>query len=193
MRYAVTARRRGGRVHYRRRRFRDEADDALRERVQVVVGLSAGEEPEISIESTGTQPVLAQDGDGAARRTPGLLEGTITPADGRPVADARVSVPARGRAVRTNEKGLFQIELPPGNYAIEVSHPRYATQTVENLRGIPGKSVSANLSLAAGGVELGQLFAAMAAEVRDAGAACARRSSGSRRVSSRRSTHSWPC
>lgn len=123
------------------------------ERVQVVVGLREGDEPEISIESSGTQPVLAQS-EGEASRDPGLLEGTITAADGRPVADARVSVPARGRAVRTDENGLFRIELPPGNYAIEVSHPRYATQSVDNLRVIPGKSVAANLSLGAGGVEL---------------------------------------
>lgn len=124
------------------------------ERVQVVVGLQEQGEPDLSIESTGTQPVLAQDEEGESSRKAGLLEGTITAEDGGPVVDARVTVPSRGRAVRTNDKGLFQIELPPGNYSVKVSHPDFATQTVENLRVIPGKAVSANMSLAASGVQL---------------------------------------
>lgn len=123
------------------------------EQIRIIATLQEGEAPELNIESSGTGPVLAEDAKGDGQKA-GLLEGTITAENGQPVADARVRVPSRGKAVRTDENGVFQIELPPGNYAIKVSHPDYASQTAQNLRVIPGKAVTADLALSSAGVQL---------------------------------------
>lgn len=113
---------------------------------------------------TAQQPTVAENGAGEnaggdeatllaqGRVRPGLLEGAITAGGGDPVANARVFVPDRGRAVRTDKNGAFQIELPPGEYSIEISHPDYATQTMDNVEVISGKAVAASLSLEGNGV-----------------------------------------
>lgn len=129
------------------------------EQVQLIATLKQGQKPEINIESTGSGPVLAQDAESQSvqpDQKAGLLKGTIVATGDAPVSDARVLVPSRGRATRTDENGVFQIELPPGNYSIEVSHPNYATQTLDNLRVISGKTVTADLSLGDAGVRLAE-------------------------------------
>lgn len=122
---------------------------AVGEQIRIIAILQGDGDPRINISSTGTGPVLAVD-----TKKRGLLKGMITSASGEPIANARVRVPARGLAVRTNEQGRFKIELPPGDYSIEVSHPEYATQMLRNIRVIRGKAVSVNLALSAGGVKL---------------------------------------
>lgn len=127
------------------------------EQIQIIVNRREGQKAEVDIESTGAGPVLVQEGESAddAATKRGLLEGIIKAgAAGPVVGDARVTVLGLGRAVRTNEDGVFQIELPPGNYSLKVSHADYDTQTIDNLRVIPGKAVTANITMSSEGIQL---------------------------------------
>ncbi|HJU72298.1 MAG TPA: carboxypeptidase-like regulatory domain-containing protein [Gemmatimonadaceae bacterium] len=54
-------------------------------------------------------------------RGEGLLAGTVTQSDGRPISGARVSIWGTGREVSTNDAGTFALDsLPTGSQMVEV-------------------------------------------------------------------------
>jgi hypothetical protein len=65
-----------------------------------------------------------------------IIRGNVTTARGGRVR-ATLAVPETGATVKPNHKGLFQIEVPPGRYTLEVRAHGYVTQrkTVELTGG----------------------------------------------------------
>lgn len=132
------------------------------ELVQIIVGLRDGEPPEIEIESTGKDSVLAGERkvrDPSQKRPedlpPGALVGTvISIGDQAAVAGAQIFFSGVARQAETDDAGYFEGELPAGTYSLSVIHPRYSTQTLDNIRVIPGKKVTLNIELTPVGVRL---------------------------------------
>lgn len=130
------------------------------EDIQILVTLRSGREPDVAIESSGTDPVLTGQTEeqrivGAFK--PGLLEGEVVSVeDGAPIVGAEIFVAGTQTRMRTNEAGQYQAELPPGNYTLSIVHPDYAAQTLENIRVIPGKAVTASVEMAPSGVQLAE-------------------------------------
>lgn len=134
-----------------------------KEIVLIIATVREGREPELIIESSGTESVLAKERSGQtttstapAAQPPGALEGTVTSVgdDGRPVEEAKVFFSGTQVRVVTDNRGHFEVELPAGTYSISVVHPRFSTQTVDNVRVIPGKRVSVGLELTPAGARL---------------------------------------
>ncbi len=130
------------------------------EDIQILVTLRSGREPDVAIESSGADPVLAGQTEeqrivGALK--PGLLEGEVVSVeDGAPIVGAEIFVAGTETRMRTNAAGQYQAELPPGNYTLSIVHPDYAAQTLENIRVIPGKAVTASVEMAPSGVQLAE-------------------------------------
>ncbi|WP_226005885.1 carboxypeptidase regulatory-like domain-containing protein [Natrinema salinisoli] len=83
----------------------------------------ASQNVSIEVESTTTADVTLEEATGA-------VEGTVTDADGEPVADATVT--AGDETVTTDENGTYALELEPGEYTLAVSVEGYedASQNV---------------------------------------------------------------
>jgi outer membrane receptor protein involved in Fe transport len=132
--------------------------------VQIIASLRDGEEADLDIESSGSTAPLAseregQQASGAAEeeeaQPPGALVGTITSSEeAQPVTNARVFFSGTTVEARTGEDGRYAVELPADSYSISVVHPDYATQTLDDIRVIPGKEVTANIELTPAGVRL---------------------------------------
>lgn len=91
----------------------------------------------------------------AASTRPGALQGVIRSADsGAPVRNARLFFSGVDVQARTDNQGRFEVELPPGNYSVSIVHPDFASQTLPNVRVIPGQRVTTNLDLTPAGVQL---------------------------------------
>ena len=75
------------------------------------------------------------------------VEGTILDADSRrPLAHASVAASGRGATVIADARGRFEMELPPGNYWIEVRRIGYRTRT-RQVELLEGQRVRLNFSL----------------------------------------------
>ena len=86
---------------------------------------------------------------------PGALVGTILSADDRePITNARVFFTGTDVEVQTDEDGAFAAELPAGVYSLSVVHPNYSTQTLDNIRVISEREVTANIELTPAGIQL---------------------------------------
>ncbi|MDF9745116.1 carboxypeptidase regulatory-like domain-containing protein [Natrinema salsiterrestre] len=83
----------------------------------------ASQNVSIEVETTTTADVTLEEATGA-------VEGTVTDADGEPVADATVT--AGDETVTTGENGTYALELEPGEYTLAVSAEGYedASQNV---------------------------------------------------------------
>ena len=137
----------------------------VREVVQIIANLRAGEKPDLDIESSGrTVPLASVRGQQEAKpaeaevetdQPPGALVGTIVSSEeGKPVVNARVFFSGTSAEARTDEAGRYAVELPAGSYSVSVVHPDYATQTLDDIRVIPAREVTANIELTPAGVRL---------------------------------------
>ncbi len=132
--------------------------------VQIIATLQRDGKAKIDIESSGETSPLAstragQQAEGAAaellNRPPGALVGTVTSSEeNKPIANARVFFSGSSVEGRTDEEGRYAVELPAGTYSLSVVHPDFATQTLDDIRVIPGKEVTANIGLTPAGVRL---------------------------------------
>ncbi len=132
--------------------------------VQIIASLRDGQETRLDIESSGRTDPLASERQGRASseapasevdQPPGALVGKITSSeDKKPVSNARIFFSGTSAEARTGDDGSFAIELPAKDYAVSVVHPDYATQTLENIRVIPAREVTANIELTPAGVRL---------------------------------------
>ncbi|MDR0995739.1 MAG: DUF5686 and carboxypeptidase regulatory-like domain-containing protein [Tannerella sp.] len=59
-----------------------------------------------------------------------LLQGKVVDAAGRPVYNASVYIPELRQGIATDERGLFQVYLQPGNYTVEASALGYERKTL---------------------------------------------------------------
>lgn len=136
--------------------------------VQLIVTVGDDGKARLDVEtSAGTSPFaeqrLAGTGDEAGagpQETPtavavGALVGRIlSEEDGRPIVGARVFFTGTTAEATTDRSGEYAVELPEGLYALSVIHPDYATQTLENIRVIGAREVSADIDLTPAGIEL---------------------------------------
>ncbi|HJL42542.1 MAG TPA: TonB-dependent receptor [Myxococcales bacterium LLY-WYZ-16_1] len=131
--------------------------------VLILVTLTPGEDPQISIENSGRRLPLASEREGTestatstvSEQPPGALVGTVTSAeDGEPVANARIFFTGTSVETETNEDGRFAVELPATSYSVSVVHPEFASQTLDNIRVIPAREVTLNIELTPAGVKL---------------------------------------
>jgi Carboxypeptidase regulatory-like domain/TonB-dependent Receptor Plug Domain len=86
-----------------------------------------------------------------AQQGAGPLEGTVTDANGAPIASATVAVlPARARAVSTDAKGRFQmLRLPAGTYSVVAMKAGYVPRTLADVAvGSAGATVNFALETA---------------------------------------------
>ncbi|BFM08060.1 TonB-dependent receptor [Halioxenophilus aromaticivorans] len=90
----------------------------------------------------------------------GFVGGVVTTQGGEPIYDATVSVADGQYTAKTDRNGAYQIALPRGEYAVEISHPDFEVVDVADVR-VPaelGVVVSARMRSAAvetsiGGIE----------------------------------------
>ena len=126
---------------------------------QWIVNITRGLSALTDIESSGDQAGLLSpaasmeenDGD----RLPGTLVGRLINADdGEPVEGARIFISGQSRDVRSNDKGEFEIDLPPGSYSISVLHSGFNTVTRDNVEVLPELKNTVDLELIPTGTEL---------------------------------------
>lgn len=126
-----------------------------RELVQIIVTLQAGQAPIIDIESSGERKVAVAEAKTEKKQPPGALVGQIISAeDQKPVKQAALYFSGSEVEVQTDAQGRFAVELPGGLYAVSVVHPRFATQTQENVRVIPSREVTLKLELTPAGIAM---------------------------------------
>lgn len=132
------------------------------ELVQILVTLEADGPPEYTIESSGAGSPLERTATATQAEVkapsdepPGALVGTIISVEERkPVVGARLYFTGSDREAVSDAEGRFQVELPAGTYSISVIHPDFATQTLENIRVISAREVTANIELNPAGIRL---------------------------------------
>lgn len=134
------------------------------ELVLIIASIKAGEPPELLIESSGGDSVLASESDQSPEeriqskkdnQPPGALSGTVLSADGQdPIARAQLFFSGITIEVETNKAGQFSVELPAGVYSVSIVHPRFSSQTLENIRVIPERQVNLEIELTPAGVRL---------------------------------------
>ncbi len=91
----------------------------------------------------------------AAQGKPAILFGrVISAADGKPLAGVHIFISGTTKELLTDAQGRYRIELPHGEYAISLLHPRYATQTTGQLELGAGVRTEKNFQLSPAGVEL---------------------------------------
>ena len=132
------------------------------ELVQLLVTLRPDGPPEYTIESSGAGSPLERTASSTRAKAavevaqpPGALVGVIVSVEARkPVAGARLYFSGSEQEVVSDAEGRYQVELPPGVYSISVIHPDFATQTLEDIRVISAREVTANMELAPAGIRL---------------------------------------
>lgn len=86
---------------------------------------------------------------------PGTLSGRITSAeDDSPIEGAQVFVSGSRESARTDADGRFSIQVPEGNYAISIVHPKYTTRTIADIAVAAEETVQQTVSLTPSGLEL---------------------------------------
>lgn len=87
----------------------------------------------------------------------GYLTGTVLSSEKKEPVD-KVKIYVKGFPVdaTTDKKGVFNLELPEGNYSLSVIHPDYSTQTVENVVIKAKETVSRTIEVTPAGLELAE-------------------------------------
>ncbi len=89
------------------------------------------------------------------QETTGIIEGTVSDAQGANIAGATVLVEgnAFSRSVTTDADGHYRIlQVPAGTYSITTSAPNFATERSEDVHITLGRATTADVKLQAGGV-----------------------------------------
>jgi iron complex outermembrane receptor protein len=86
-----------------------------------------------------TMALLALAGRGSAEEAR-PVSGVVRDERGRPLPGATVDAGAKGAAAKTDERGAFRLELPPGAYTLRVSAPGRAAVSTPVEVGAPPRS-----------------------------------------------------
>ncbi len=135
------------------------------ELVLIIATINEDGEPDVMIESSGKDSALASESAGSVAsesasdeiddKPPGVLTGTVVSAgEGEPIARAQIFFSGITVEVTTGPEGRFSAELPAGMYSVSVVHPRFSSQTLENIRVIPEREVTLNIELTPAGIRL---------------------------------------
>ena len=87
----------------------------------------------------------------------GSISGSVTDADGKPLAGANVIVEGTNLGAAATLSGSYSVDVPSGSYTLTASVVGYSSETVEVKVGNAGKTVNFSLSssaVALGGVEV---------------------------------------
>ncbi|WP_420427819.1 TonB-dependent receptor domain-containing protein [Algiphilus sp.] len=137
----------GGETPIYSQRIKAEANDFI----QLIVTLEPTGQADADIEGgSGAQPVQQE-----VEGVPGTLTGRIVSAeDDSPIENAQVFVSGSRESARTDADGRFSLQVPEGNYAISIVHPRYTTRTITDISVAPEETVEQMVSLTPSGLEL---------------------------------------
>ncbi len=97
-----------------------------------------------AISAHAQDPAAAPSGDPSFGTVLGLI---IDPDDATPLADARVEVIGRKESTRTDNQGLYKLQLPAGTYELRIYAPLRQAMRLRNVTVFAGKTtrVDANL------------------------------------------------
>lgn len=114
----------------------DASDD---EDVEVSITFTSveGDEPQVSVRKFGA-------GDSSAQ---GYVTGVVTNTLDRPVAGANVVVSGAGVSATTDANGVYTIDVPRGEYDLQIIHPEYKSASVSDIRVMAGLGVTAQVKL----------------------------------------------
>lgn len=85
----------------------------------------------------------------------GTVRGTITDDYGDPVFQAFVKVVGGSGGTITDLDGLYNLEVAPGVYTVEMTHTTYATLTFTNVKIVAGEVTVLNAKMGVGNTQLG--------------------------------------
>lgn len=77
----------------------------------------------------------------------GFVGGIIRNKSGNPVEGAEIFDLNSDASVFTDESGAYELELPRGEYTLNVSHPNFSGATIRDVRVLANLGVSASLTL----------------------------------------------
>lgn len=115
--------------------FDVDADDDVE--IKLLFTSATGDEPRLEVST------FAPGEKGAS----GYITGTVSNTAGAPVAGASVVVAGAGLSVLSDANGIYLIEVPRGNYALNISHPDYKTVNIPALRVLAGLGLTAQVKL----------------------------------------------
>lgn len=75
----------------------------------------------------------------------GVVGGIISSPDGEPLADTEVEVGEY--SVTTNEQGVYELEIPRGEYFVTARHPDYSSNSSDEIRVLAGLGSSVSITL----------------------------------------------
>jgi len=118
-------------------------DAAANQNAEVQVEMIAGEAvQEVSVYTSGQEQSVA------LGKVSGYLESEET---GGGVKGALISVAGTELSVTTNSEGFYELEIPRGEYTLNVAHPSYGNRQVKKLRVISNVATNINLSMSMSG------------------------------------------
>jgi len=119
--------------------------------IQLIVTLEPSGQANADVEGgSGVQPAQQE-----VVGEPGTLTGRITSAeDDSPIKGAQVFVSGSRESARTDADGQFTVQVPEGNYAISIVHPKYTTRTIPDIAVAANETVERTVSLTPSGLEL---------------------------------------
>ncbi len=91
--------------------------------------------------------IPGQGSESAAAGATGTVTGTVSDIKGNTVASASVRIVQLGTEVLTDGAGRFELELPRGEYTLQISHPEYRPATRDGLRVAANVGVAADITL----------------------------------------------
>ncbi|MEM1080552.1 MAG: TonB-dependent receptor [Pseudomonadota bacterium] len=135
-------------------------DFSAGEIAQIIVTLTGQERrAQVSIESShsveGALPIAS--GPAPEVEGSGVLTGRVVSSeDGAPIAAARLFVSGTPVEARTDEDGVFVIELPAGEYSVSVLHSQFATRTIDQVVVGVDQQTQRDFELPPAGLELAE-------------------------------------
>jgi outer membrane receptor protein involved in Fe transport len=118
-------------------------DAAANQNAEVQVEMIAGEAvQEVSVYTPGQEQTVA------LGKVSGYLESEET---GGGVEGALISVEATDLTTVTNSEGFYELEIPRGEYTLNVAHPSYGNRQVKKLRVISNVATNVNLNMSMSG------------------------------------------
>jgi hypothetical protein len=100
----------------------------------------------------------------AAQQTTGKIEGTVTDQQGRPVANAQMTIVGTSFGALTNEKGYYFINnVPVGTHTLRARFIGYTAAEVPGVRVLGGQTITQDVKLTPSAVAIGPVTVVAAA------------------------------
>lgn len=120
--------------------FRSETDQD----VEIKVTFTAGAEPQVNVRKFGVDAAAGE----------GFITGKILESGGAAVQGATVAAANTSFTATTDEFGVYVLQIPRGEYEIEISAPGFRTASVPGVRVMADLGVNATVTLRPEGTEI---------------------------------------